>query len=84
MQSIVNAGLNDVKQVQAALYFLQVVFTARGLAPASANALRVLVASDDEFATQQARGQDTFSQSLGASSELKIRQVRCSYAVTTM
>lgn len=63
---------------------LQVVFTARGLAPASANALRALVASDDEFETQQARGQETFSQPLGASSELMIRQVRCRYTFTTV
>ena len=55
---------------------VQIVFTRRGLASASASALRALVASEDEFQARQATDKNAFDQRIGASSELMVRQVR--------
>ena len=55
---------------------MQIILTSRGLAAESASALRVLMASDDEFTSRESAGWAAFDQPLGSASEVRIRQVR--------
>ncbi len=54
---------------------MQIVLTSRGLAASSASALRVLLASDEEFASKEGGGWAAFDEPLDSALEVSVRQV---------